>query len=206
MKTGIIYRHVFPNGKCYVGKTERTIKERTYKTFKAYRKHKILWDAIQHFGVDSITTEVLHTAPVECLSTLEQIAIRQYRSHISQNGYNGTWGGEGMDSEMASRLAKERLDAGTHHWLGENNPVHQQIKNGTHNFLDDEIRKKARIYSGYTRRQNFKAQRRERYRLFASLLFTKALCEIYRHRQLTREGFFDKEIPDTSQSEQLSLL
>lgn len=35
-------------------------------------------------------------------------------------------------------LAKERVAAGTHNFQGENNPVHEQVKNGTHLFQNKE--------------------------------------------------------------------
>jgi hypothetical protein len=40
----------------------------------------------------------------------------------------------GWTSEDARERALERIEQGTHHFLGENNPVHKQLANGTHNF------------------------------------------------------------------------
>jgi hypothetical protein len=34
------------------------------------------------------------------------------------------------------------VSEGTHHFLGDSNPSHERVKNGTHNFLDKEQRKR----------------------------------------------------------------
>ena len=109
---------------------------------------------------------------------------------------------EGTHNWLGPEHNRKRLDAGTHNLLGKNNPVHQRIADGTHNFLNNpELHRKAQRRGAYAKRQKAKARRREHYRLYASLLFTKSLCEIYRTRKLTREGFFDKDVPDTSQAD-----
>jgi hypothetical protein len=41
----------------------------------------------------------------------------------------------GWTSEDARERALERIEQGTRHFLGENNPVHKQLANGTHNFI-----------------------------------------------------------------------
>lgn len=53
----------------------------------------------------------------------------------------------GWTSEDARERALERINQGTHHFLGENNPVHKQLANGTHNFLGPNINAK-RIAKG----------------------------------------------------------
>ena len=113
MKKGIIYKHTFPNGKCYVGKTVRVLDQRVKEKFLGYKNQVILWSAIRKYGVESIKTEVLYEAPVECLNTLEKLAICQYRSHETQNGYNCTWGGDGFDSETARKVNRKRVADGT---------------------------------------------------------------------------------------------
>ena len=265
MQKGIVYRHVLGNYKDYIGKTLKTIEQRAGKDYKGY-EGQLVFDKIQEHGV--IKTEILYEVPVGCLNTFEQIAIRKHRSHVSQNGYNVSWGGDGFDSKTAREInlkrveegtnpflggeiqrkhARKLIEAGTHNFLGDKHPVHKQIKDGTHPFLGGEIQRKSaqkrieagthhflggeiarksaqkRIEAGthhfldsefqrrvsrrgrYAQRQKWKNIRRYRYRLMASLLFTKSLCQIYRTRQLTREGFFDKELPNTEQSEQLEL-
>ena len=125
---------------------------------------------------------------------------RQYNTS-GQRIEDGTHNFQGENNPSVQRSRD-----GTHQWLGENNPSHQRVADGTHNFLENpELCYKAHRKSLWVRRLKTKARRREFYRLFASLLFTKSLCEIYRHRQLTREGFFDREIPDTSHAEQQAL-
>ena len=302
MKTGIVYKYTFPNGKCYVGKTVRNPKKRQGKDFSNY-KRQFVYDRIQEYGwtVDDIQVDILHEAPVACLSALEMIEIRRQCSHVSQNGYNRTLKSRGVDSETAKKVQRRLVENGTHNFLGgeiqretqrrrvadgthhlldgeiARETQNRRVENGTHNFLGGEITretqrrrvadgthhllggeiarrrvadgthhllggeivrrrvadgthnflgpetnrrrvadgthpflgkkgKSARARAEYALRQKWKSLRREICRHYAILLFTKSLCQIYRTRKLTREGFFDKGISDTSQAEQLQLL
>jgi hypothetical protein len=38
-----------------------------------------------------------------------------------------------------AKLAKSRLESGTHNFIGDRNPVYKQLANGTHNFLGGEL-------------------------------------------------------------------
>lgn len=72
-------------------------------------------------------------------------------------------------------------------------------------FQIDKNRERHRKYG----RERARKKRRElcesTLNLISVLMFTKSLCDIYRTRQLEREGFFTKEIVDTSNSEQMEL-
>ena len=84
------------------------------------------------------------------ISNLKCVSIQEhYDIHYSQ----GDWGacyliGRKMKipvnilSELVRQQQYDRIAAGTHNWLGKNNPVHEKIANGTHNFLGGEISKK----------------------------------------------------------------
>ena len=138
LKKGCIYKHIFPNGKCYVGKTVTSIKDRVGSNFVRYKKQSLLWRAIVKYGVDSIVTEVLYEAPVECLNTLEKLAICQNGSHKTRNGYNMTWGGDGIGSDDARAS------------------VLRQLEQGTHVFLDASFREKSKKINAEMGRRRFK--------------------------------------------------
>ena len=115
--------------------------------------------------------------------------------------------------QVVRRNAHKRLANGTHNFLdpetgrrGGRRNAHKRLEDGTHHFLDPETGRRGGRRSAYMRKLKGKATRRELYRIYAVLLTSKSVIEAYRHRQLTRDGFFDKEIPDTSQSQQLSLI
>ena len=259
--TGTIYLHTFPNGKGYIGKTVQPLEKRCGKGFSGYKGQPV-YNAIEKYSTKNIRTKILYRDIHEvCLGTLEKICIRKYRTHVSQNGYNITWGGAGIDSATAHRLIRQRVKDGTHPFLGsklqrqrvrdgthhllggklqrqsnrqrvkdgthhllcDKNPSHKRVEDGKHNFLGSEASRKLqrqRVKDGthnfldgqasrkgqYSQRINGKAKRRDLYRIYAALLFTQSLYRLYRTRKLTREGFFDKEIPDTSNGNQLTFL
>ena len=141
MKIGIVYVHRFPNEKGYVGKTIQSLKERTREDFSGYKTQPLLWNAIQKYGVENITTEILHEdVPESCLKALEQIEILRQKTHKSQNGYNYRWGGEGWDSETARESNRQRVKEGTHHFQDSEKARERALKRveeGTHPWAGD---------------------------------------------------------------------
>ena len=107
------------NNKLYIGKTERTIEVRwkehlrhtqTYPNIPLYR-------AINKYGKDNFTIEMIENCSNEIVNDREQYWIKFYNAY--ENGYNCTLGGEGSVlllnpielEEIASRYQQgERLD------------------------------------------------------------------------------------------------
>ena len=124
--------------------------------------------------------------------------------------YNGSWQQkQGKKGGLANR---ERLIALN---KSGNNPrrdpqwqrkthAKQIEKHGLCGYL--KMQKEKSLKGAKVTREKWEAVRLERIRTFAILLTSRSVLQEYRHRQLTRDGFFDKEIPDTSQSQQLSLI
>ena len=101
MVCGYIYKISFPNGKCYIGLTNRTIKQRwkehyyhakagdTRRLYNALRKYNMV-DTFQMIVIDTAETE-------EELCEKEIAHIEIHNSHYNRgNGYNMTDGGEGI--------------------------------------------------------------------------------------------------------------
>lgn len=91
------------NGKCYVGKTIN-FKKRLWK-YKSDVKLKkypniILHNAIRKYGWNNFQWEILknNIDDVLILNVIETFMIMIHSSHISEGGYNMTWGGEGGDT------------------------------------------------------------------------------------------------------------
>ena len=97
------------NGKCYVGQTKKSLAAR-------WKEH--IWNvgrgldypiyrAIRKYGLDAFTVDVLHLAktPNE-LNRMETFFIVLHQSHLKENGYNLTLGGEGL---VATDEVKEKL-------------------------------------------------------------------------------------------------
>lgn len=85
------------NGKCYIGKTSIGYEKR-FKKHKLNAENKInrrLYDAMNYYGYDNFTIEVLDTCIDEKELAAKEIKyIKQFNS-LMPNGYNMTLGGDG---------------------------------------------------------------------------------------------------------------
>lgn len=90
---GIVYKITnLINGKCYIGITTRTLKQRFVEHCKA---DSGIGKAIRKYGVDNFYKQVIDTADnYEELMYLEVEYIKIYNSYKS--GYNQTLGGDGV--------------------------------------------------------------------------------------------------------------
>ena len=91
-----IYKHTFPNGKCYIGLTKQTPENR-FKNGYGYESCPLMWNAIQKYGWNNIETSWLYTdiSDIHKAAILEQEAIQQYKSNEREYGYNIANGGQG---------------------------------------------------------------------------------------------------------------
>ena len=97
---GIIYKATFPNGKCYVGQTTKTLKHRISQHLNNLNRESLAFhNAIKKYGDDGLTWSVIDTADdLEELNRKEMFWIEFYKSYIHDehsNGYNLTRGGDG---------------------------------------------------------------------------------------------------------------
>lgn len=98
-----IYMYTFPNGKRYIGKTNRTMRQRQEDDdWNGYKKSPVLWNAICKYGVDNINEEILFQSNMtdEYAGRLEKICILLFKSNCTKfnnpkYGYNCTDGGDG---------------------------------------------------------------------------------------------------------------
>ena len=218
------------NGKQYVGRDSCLPKR--FKRHLSGREFKcrLIHNAVNKYGSKSFEVEIILYPGIsfEALCSVEEWYIKKLGT-LSPEGYNlsdrgcGPASGDRNSSrrpevrEKLRGIALERVRSGTHNFLGmggENHPnksdeyrafmseiALERIKNGTHNLPDsryDSLR-------FWKYRLTMKARRRELYRIYAALLMSRSVLLEYRHRQLQREGFFDKDIPDTSGAIQTEL-
>lgn len=130
-----------------------------------------------------------------------------------------------LDSEFQRKTAQKRVIDGTHpflksDWQRENQ--HKRVKNGTHPFLSGDIQRKASRQRVKDGTHHFLGKTPKSITLLSHLAKAKyklifyhvalipkaywdALNTLHRTRKLTREGFFDAEIADTSQATQQTL-
>jgi group I intron endonuclease len=63
---------------------------------KNHRDNKVLSRAISKYGFDAFEKEVICYCEIAELNQLEEHYIRELHTHRSENGYNLTWGGDGV--------------------------------------------------------------------------------------------------------------
>lgn len=96
--TGYIYKITnLINGTLYIGKTVDTIKERwnqhKSESCKERAKNRPLYRAINKYGIENFTIEVIEEVDIKELSKREIYWIGYYDTY--NNGYNATLGGDG---------------------------------------------------------------------------------------------------------------
>lgn len=114
--TGIIYKVTNKlNGKVYIGKTFRTLKERWKDHVKKSNSKKFhFYNAIQKYGKESFDLEIIHEIKgmdqVEVNNQLSKLEIEYIKKYDSlNNGYNSTSGGEGVLCFKHSELSKIKM-------------------------------------------------------------------------------------------------
>ena len=93
-KKFVVYVHVFPNGKMYVGITSQDPEER-WSNGRGYKGQKVINKAIQKYGWDNIEHKILKTNLTEREAFDEEIRlIKEWKLTDRNYGYNVTNGGD----------------------------------------------------------------------------------------------------------------
>ena len=109
-KKFIVYRHVSPSGKVYVGITSNTPSVRWGKAGNQYKGSKRFYNAIKKYGWNNFKHEILlENQPEKSAKYAEKYLIKWYKTH--KISYNITDGGEGTlgFSHPMSEKCKEAL-------------------------------------------------------------------------------------------------
>ena len=112
MRTGILYKLSFPNGKAYIGITLETLAQRVRRHISYARAGRMfaLSCAIRKYGEDAFMAEVLRTAESSDLNRIEIETISEYRSR-GIILYNMTDGGDGSLGVTPSQKTKDKISA-----------------------------------------------------------------------------------------------
>lgn len=89
---GIIYKYTSPSGKSYIGQTIYSKKIREGKDGKEYRECPVFYNAIQKYGIENFSYEILEECDNSLLDEKEKYYIKKYDTF--NNGYNLTEGGQ----------------------------------------------------------------------------------------------------------------
>lgn len=116
MNRWTVYKYTFPNGKCYIGVTKKTLaaRQRSVESgWIGYKNCKLLWDAIQEYGIENIQQEILFCGECqdEDAAAMEIKYIQEYKSNNPEYGYNIGHGGEGLVKKNISPERREEIRA-----------------------------------------------------------------------------------------------
>lgn len=93
-KEFVIYKHTSPSGKVYIGQTCMNVWVRWLHNGKGYMRNPIFWKAIQKYGWDNFTHEILLEGLSKSEANYAEIyLIKWYKLH--NMSYNCTAGGDG---------------------------------------------------------------------------------------------------------------
>lgn len=109
-KTYKVYKHVFPNGKVYIGITCQELNKRWL--YGCGYGDSIVGRAIKKYGWDNVKHYVLKGDFTESQAKAkERELIAQYKSFDREFGYNCTLGGEGCCGYKHTEESKEKMRA-----------------------------------------------------------------------------------------------
>jgi len=87
------------NGKCYIGQTKYSLGKRINKHFSYVRNNSktYIHNALRKYGQENFIWEVIEECDtLDELDEMEFHYIKQYKSYWKENGYNLTYGGDGV--------------------------------------------------------------------------------------------------------------
>lgn len=102
------------NGKCYVGQTIKTLSHRWSMHLSETKagSNYVIHRAIRKYGSSSFLVYHVDTSNDKSdLNDLERYYIAEYRSHVTLNGYNTTYGGEGATGYKPTQQVIDRQQA-----------------------------------------------------------------------------------------------
>lgn len=112
----IVYMHIFPNGKRYVGITGQNLKDRWRVNGNGYKPQKLVYRAIQKYGWENIEHVIIsETLSASEAGKLEKKIIAEYKTTDPDYGYNQSIGGENSpigvkrSDETRKRLSQSHL-------------------------------------------------------------------------------------------------
>ena len=99
---GYIYKYTSPIGKSYVGQTVRSLYSRAGLNGRNYYASLAFYGAIQKYGFENFSVEILGEYPIEQLDERGAYYIEYYNS-LAPNGYNLLEGGKSAAKKAACK-------------------------------------------------------------------------------------------------------
>ncbi len=131
MNNYIVYMHISPSGKRYIGITSMGIKKR-WANGKGYRENEYFTRAIEKYGWDNFKHIIIARGLSEDEAKwLEIELIREWDTTDRSKGYNITLGGEGGNGWIPSEETKKKMSEAK---KGENNPNYGKYGENHHSY------------------------------------------------------------------------
>lgn len=115
MKKYIVYMHIFPNNKKYIGITCKKPNTR-WENGAGYNKihQPVIYNAIQKYGWENVEHKILYTNLTfqeACQKEIELIALYKTncKKYGNDYGYNMTDGGDGTRGHIVNQEARKRI-------------------------------------------------------------------------------------------------
>jgi group I intron endonuclease len=115
-----VYKHIFPNGKIYIGITCQSANRRWRDNGNGYKGQSLMFNAIIRYGWDNVLHEIIfdNISKIEA-EQAEIDLIEKYKSNKRKHGYNITKGGEYSSGYKLSEKTKAKMSLSR---FGKNNP------------------------------------------------------------------------------------
>lgn len=110
-KKYIVYMHISPNHKRYIGITSLSPQKRWKSDGAGYKEQLLFWRAICKYGWDNFQHKILlQDKTLEDACQIEACLIEHYKTYDSKYGYNLTLGGEGrvLTEQQKRALSEQR--------------------------------------------------------------------------------------------------
>ena len=103
----MVYKHIFPNNKVYIGITTKTNPKERWRGGSGYSNNDLMTKAIKKYGWENIKHEILYKNLTEEEAKQKEVElIKYYKSNNSKYGYNLSSGGE---SSKGYKHTKEQI-------------------------------------------------------------------------------------------------
>lgn len=105
----LVYKVTFPNGKCYIGITSKSLEFRKNKHFSELKKgtNYKFHNALRKYEQQEVWEEFCYCKTWNDAKNLEKYFINYFDSF--NNGYNSTLGGDGILGKKHSKRAREKM-------------------------------------------------------------------------------------------------
>jgi hypothetical protein len=114
-------------GQCYIGQSVNFASRKKVHIRRALKNEDtwVFHRAIRKHGADNFKWETIYECDDKLtLNVMETFKIMVNHSHMSEGGYNMTWGGDGISGYKHTDESKKKI---SDRMAGDNNPMHGHI-------------------------------------------------------------------------------